>query len=320
MAARKLCPTCGERYPAEILYCPRDGAALAIRAEDAAAGVAAALSGGAGGGATRALTLDAETKARMDAGRESAGGARGGSGLSGAGLAIVLLGLLSAQRGHAAESAVAPIRAPDERTETYGTAEVGLGMLTLPGAEVCVERSGAGCSQGDQSLVVSGWPMFRRGSFAVGAGVSLALIPTTDAPRNDPPDLPRDHARSYLTVELTGRYYVPFSDDIDGWAGVTAGMVMVKDNFQTQRGLTEQALVGPRGSTILTEGGTLGIAAGVGWTLSPTWVVGGHLHGANWFLPERPETNPLGDEASLQGNVITVGLYLTLAYRSRLVF
>lgn len=207
----------------------------------------------------------------------------------------------------------------EEEMVTRGQAEFGVGLLTLPGAEVCVERK-VGCTQGDASITVSGWPMFRRGRFAVGAGVMLGLTSSSDAPRNDPPDVPRDHWRRYFSVEVTSRYYIPLTPTLDGWGGITTGLGVVSDTFQPQRGLTDQALVGPRGLVILTEGFTIGAGVGISHALSENWLVGGSLRASLWFLPTTPARDPLGDEASLKGVVTTLDLGVSLAYRSRLVF
>ena len=76
-----------------------------------------------------------------------------------------------------------------------GIAEAGVGWLTLPGAEVCIDRK-TGCSQGDTSLALDLWQLYRQSRrFAFGAGILLALIPTTDAPKQDPQGVQRDHSR-----------------------------------------------------------------------------------------------------------------------------
>lgn len=210
----------------------------------------------------------------------------------------------------------------DERDEskfTHGIAELGVGVFMLPGAALCVERS-AGCSRGDASLALSAWPMFRRGPFAIGAGIMLGVITAADAPRNDPPTVPRDHTRTYYSVEITGRYYVPFSRTLDGWVGVFSGLGVVNDTFQSQRGLSERALVGPRGVTLLTEGLTVGVGTGIAYAVAEKWRIGGSVRLSNWFLPTTPERDPLGDEASLRGRVTTIEVGINVGYRSRLVF
>jgi hypothetical protein len=233
---------------------------------------------------------------------------------------IFALVLASPSVGLAADpDSLRPLPDEDEATVTRGQAEFGAGLLTLPGAEVCVERR-AGCTKGDSSIIVSGWPMFRRGRFAAGAGVMLGLTSSSDAPRNDPPDLPRDHWRRYFSVEVTGRYYVPLTPTLDGWAGVTTGLGVVSDTFQAQKGLTDQVLVGPRGLVIMTEGATIGFGVGLSHSLSENWLLGGNLRVSEWFLPTTPARDPLGDEASLKGVTTALDLGVSIAYRSRLVF
>jgi tRNA A-37 threonylcarbamoyl transferase component Bud32 len=279
-------------------------------------GIGATLVGARPGGGTRALTFSAEMRARMDP------APRGRPGPAGLVAGLLATGALCvAQAGHAQEAFThdpAPER--DDTGQTYGMAEVGLGLLTLPTAQVCIERAEAGCSRGDRSLLLSGWPIFRRDQLALGAGVGFGLSPSADAPQSTEVSIPRDHHRSYFTLEVTARYYVPLNAGLDGWLGLTTGLVVVNDTFRPLEGRTEQALVGPRGVTLLTEGGTLGIAGGMTAMLSPSLLVGGHVRGSNWFLPQEPATNALGDEASLQGNVLALELSVTLAYRSRLVF
>jgi hypothetical protein len=280
-------------------------------------------------GATRPYTLSEETRARMAEAHPASGEA---AAPGGAGLARSLKRLLPAI---ALLSISAPARAGgidqvehlrlerDDAKESFGMAEFGVGLLTLPTAEVCVEREAAGCNKGDRSLSISAWPLFRRDQFAVGAGVSLGLTPTADAPRDEDPnlaELDRDHKRSYYTFEITARYYMPINETLDGWVGATTGLVVVNDTFQTQNGLTERALVGPRGVTILTEGGTVGAGGGLAWAFSKNWLFGGSLRFANWFLPSRPAKDPIGDEASLDGSVLTIDLGISVAYRSRFIF
>jgi hypothetical protein len=217
-----------------------------------------------------------------------------------------------------AEDDVAPLVRDDSRV-THGMAEMGVGLLTLPGAEVCIAQK-LGCSKGDTSLALSGWPLFRRGRFAAGAGVTMGLTSSTDPPNNDTPDIPRDHTRRYFSVEVTGRYYAPFTERFEGWVGITTGLGVVNDSFQSQKGISEQAIVGPRSLTLLTEGYTIGVAAGLAYAIAENWRFGGGMRVSSWFLPTTPVKDPLGDEASLKGRVTTVELGVTLGYRSRLVF
>ncbi|MCC6668073.1 MAG: hypothetical protein IT375_30290 [Polyangiaceae bacterium] len=203
--------------------------------------------------------------------------------------------------------------APDRLT---GMAELGLGWLVLPGAEVCVEPSIAGCSKGDSSLGLEVWQLFRATrSFAAGAGLLLGLTPTTDAPREDPPGVARDHARRYFTFEGTARYYALTLPTVEGWVGLSSGLVVVSDRFESTAGQSDKALVGPRGVTIRTEGYTVGVAVGAAYLFSPSWSLGGALRYGSWFLPEKPTRSPFGDEASLRGQVNLVSFGIDVAYR-----
>lgn len=203
--------------------------------------------------------------------------------------------------------------APDR---LMGMAEFGLGWLVLPDAEVCVEPTIAGCSKGDSSLGLEAWQIFRANRyFAAGAGLLLGLTPTTDAPREDPPGVSRDHARRYFTVEGTARYYAFTSPTFEAWAGLSGGLVVVSDRFESNQGKTDKALVGPRGVTIRTEGFTVGVAAGAAYLFSPSWSAGAALRYGSWFLPEEPSRSPFGDEASLRGQVNLVSFGINLAYR-----
>jgi hypothetical protein len=201
-----------------------------------------------------------------------------------------------------------------------GTAEFGFGWLTLPGAQVCVERDEAGCRRGDSSLALEAWQVFRvSAQFALGAGITLGLTPTTDAPRSDPEGIERDHTRRYFMAEVGARYYPYVGETLEAWLGVTTGLAVVSDTFATRPDPpNEAALVGPRGVTIRTEGLAIGAGGGVAYQLYPSWLIGGNLRYGSWFLPKEPETDPLGDEASLVGrnSVIIVGV--NVAFRIEL--
>ncbi|HEX4335109.1 MAG TPA: hypothetical protein VH062_04300 [Polyangiaceae bacterium] len=207
----------------------------------------------------------------------------------------------------------------DESSVTHGMAEFGIGYFTLPGARVCIE-SQAGCGKGDSSLALSAWPMFRRGNFAAGAGAMLGITSSTDAPNNDPPDVPRDHSRRYLSIEVTARYFIPIREHFEAFVGITTGLGVVNDIFQVQKGLSEYAMVGPRSAVLLTEGFTIGGAIGLHYELGEHWVAGAWGRYSNWFLPETPLRGPFGDEASLRGRITAIDMSLTMAYRSRLIF
>jgi hypothetical protein len=199
-----------------------------------------------------------------------------------------------------------------------GIAEAGFGWLTLPGAEVCATRT-TKCKQGDTSFDVDMWQIFRANlRLAFGAGVLFGLIPTTDAPRKEPDGIDRDHKRQYLTVEGTVRYYPYVGENIEWWLGVTGGLVIVSDRFATAASTYDGPVIGPQGVTIRTEGGTIGAATGIAFSLAPHWTCGGSLRYGNWFLPEKAATDPLIDEASLTGRNTMFAIGLNIAYRTSL--
>jgi hypothetical protein len=246
-----------------------------------------------------------------------------------------LLPLLAAHAAHAAEAvveaqasttagaAVGGSASPDpERLKEgfaavdrpMGIAEGHVGALTLPAAEVCAERS-AGCKKGDVSFAVEAWQLYRMNQrLAFGAGLVLGLIPTAH-PRQDPEAIEREHTRSYLTVEGTLRYYPYVGEDVEAWGGLVAGLVVVNDRFQVVTRSDDRALLGTRGVTLRTEGGSLGAGAGFAYRLSEHFAFVGTARYTEWFLPRKPETDPLGSEASLTGHNTVVSAGIGLAYR-----
>jgi hypothetical protein len=197
-----------------------------------------------------------------------------------------------------------------------GMAEFGFGWLTLPGASVCVERLQSGCEQGDTSVELDAWQLYRFNTrIAVGAGLTLGLLTTTTAPRTDPLYVDRDHSRGYFMVEGIGRYYPYVGESFEAWGGITSGLVVVSDRFEAKAGFGEKPLIGPRGVTIRTEGYAIGIAIGGALAFLPRWTLGATIRYGFWFLPEKPETDVFGDEASLTGRNTMLTIGLGIAYR-----
>ena len=198
-----------------------------------------------------------------------------------------------------------------------GIAEIGFGWLTLPGAEVCNERSsGQGCTKSDTSFELDAWQLYRSSKrFAFGAGLLLGLIPTTDAPRHDPNGIERDHSRSYLTLEGTIRHYPYVGESVELWWGVSGGLAVVNDRFVVSGKNSDLALVGQRGVTIRSEGATIGALAGASFYLANHWSLGTTFRYGNWFLPKTAAKDPLLDEASLTGRNTMFSLGISIGYR-----
>lgn len=195
----------------------------------------------------------------------------------------------------------------------YGLVEFGVGIMALPDARLCGGVN-AGCDEGDVSVEVDAWPLFRASpSFAVGAGMTLALIPMQEVPRQATA-IPREHARRYFTAEGIGRYYFVYGPKFELWSGISAGLVVVSDNFRSRARASDITLIGSDSANIATEGLSLGLASGVTFGVTRHLQVGATLRFANWFLPPDPEVLAFGERASLSNRVTMLNLALTVAY------
>lgn len=212
----------------------------------------------------------------------------------------------------AEEGDVVAVTGKSEFFRPYGAIEFGLGVLALPDAQVCA--GGVGCDRGDVSVEVDAWPLFRASRrFAVGAGMTLALTPTQDAPQRDE-TFPRVHTRRYFLVEGIGRYYFIHGRALEVWSGLTTGLVVVSDNFRSAEVPPNVSTIGAGTANIATEGLTLGLGAGATLGVNESLQLGATLRVANWFLPQAREQLPFGEEASLSGRVTMIHFALTAAY------
>jgi hypothetical protein len=202
-------------------------------------------------------------------------------------------------------------------TRPVGMAEGSLSVLTLPGAEVCVQRS-TGCKHGDVVFGLEGWEFYRWSQhWAFGAGVMLGLLPTA-YPKSPPEIVPRDHTRSYFSFEGMLRYYPYVGDRFEAWVGPFGGLVVVSDRFQEIDGNDDRALSGPQGVTLRTEGGSVGIAGGLAHQLGEHVSLISSLRISQWFLRFTPERDPLGASASLTGRNTAIMLGIGISYRASL--
>lgn len=195
----------------------------------------------------------------------------------------------------------------------YGLVEFGVGIMALPDARLC--GGAAGCDRGDISVEVDAWPLFRASpSFAVGAGMTLALFPLQEVPR-PASAFPREHARRYFTAEGIGRYYFLHGQALEVWSGISAGLIVVSDNFRT-RSDDSAVIIGSNSANIATEGLSLGLASGITFGVNRHLQVGATLRLANWYLPPTREEIAFGETASLSNRVTMLNLALTVAYHS----
>jgi hypothetical protein len=138
-------------------------------------------------------------------------------------LTLIVPSLARAERTAEERAAIAD----DDRPHTL--AQLGLGLLTIPGADVCLKDKP--CTKGDTSIAMEFWQMYRANRyFAVGAGASVAIKPTVDYPPNLG-GIERSHTRSYFTVEAQARYYALRLDVAEAWVGLSGGGVVVSDRY-----------------------------------------------------------------------------------------
>ncbi|HTQ05382.1 MAG TPA: hypothetical protein VMI54_16075 [Polyangiaceae bacterium] len=202
-------------------------------------------------------------------------------------------------------------------TRPVGMAEGNLSVLTLPGAEVCVQRN-TGCKHGDVVFGLEGWEFYRWSShWAFGAGVMLGLLPTA-YPRSPPESVPRDHTRSYFSFEGMLRYYPYIGERFEAWFGPFGGLVVVSDRFTEIVSNDDRALLGSQGVTLRTEGGSIGLAGGLARELGEHVSLLGSLRVSQWFLRFTPEKDPLGATGSLTGSNTAIMLGVGIAYRASL--
>jgi len=196
----------------------------------------------------------------------------------------------------------------------YTMAQLGLGLLTLPAADVCLK--GRPCTKGDTSIEIDSWQMYRANRrFAIGAGASIALNPTTDHPPTED-GIARSHTRSYFLVEGQARYYAIDSPFVEAWFGGTAGAVILSDRYAIEEDEKPRAaLIGPRASTLRTEGATLGVLIGAQWSFAPNWAAGISARYMRWFLPHEASTTVFLDRATLTDQQSVINFGLSCSYR-----
>ena len=196
----------------------------------------------------------------------------------------------------------------------YTLAQLGLGLLTLPAADVCLKSRP--CTKGDTSIGIDFWQMYRASrSFAIGAGASVAIKPTTDHPPSEA-GIDRSHTRSYFLVEGQGRYYAIATPAFEAWVGATAGIVIVSDRYAIDDpNMRTWALIGPLSYTVSSEGATVGALLGAEWSFAPNWAAGFSARYMRWFLPHQPATTVFLDRATLTDQQSAIHIGISCSYR-----
>jgi hypothetical protein len=198
--------------------------------------------------------------------------------------------------------------------EPHTLAQLGVGLLSLPSASVCL--TGITCTKGDTSIEANFWQMYRANRlFAVGAGATVALKPTTDKPAAAMGGT-RNHSRSYFLVEAQARYYAIHTLPFEAWIGATVGGIVLSDRYSIDAGPPVTiAIIGPRASTLRTEGLSVGALLGLQWSIAPNWAFGGTIRYLRWFLPHTPATTVFLDRATLTDQQSAVDIGISCTYR-----
>jgi hypothetical protein len=227
-------------------------------------------------------------------------------------LAVIGVSIACPGRARADEESSAEIPRGVDRPHTL--AQLGVGFMTLPGADVCLK--GQPCTKGDSSIELDFWQLYRINRyFAVGAGATVAIKPTTDNPQNEG-GIDRSHTRSYFLVEGQGRYYAIHGETFEAWLGASVGGVIVSDRYTIEgNDSSNAAIIGPRASTLRTEGGTVGALIGAQWSFAPNWALGLNARYMRWFLPDTPATTVFLDRATLTDSQGAILVGVSCSYR-----
>jgi hypothetical protein len=232
--------------------------------------------------------------------------------------ALIALGVSLAPASALADDASAASRratAAREMDRPYMMAELGVALLTLPAAEVCTTVDS--CEDGETSLGFGIQNIYRYHRVGFGAGIRWATTLRSDAAKGAV-ELERDHSRRYFFVEGQFRYYAIRGPSLEWWVGSTLGGVVVNDSWSVKADrepYADTAFVGPRASTIRTEGFAAGLGLGGEWAFASNWSLGAQLRYSLWILPFEREESPTGDSASLSGRVDMIDLGIVIAYR-----
>jgi hypothetical protein len=229
-------------------------------------------------------------------------------------IGLAALGVSIATAGRALADEEVSLDIPRGVDRPHTLAQLGVGFLTLPGADVCLKDQP--CTKGDSSIEADFWQLYRANRyFAIGAGATVAIKPTTDSPPTEA-GIDRSHTRSYFLVEGQGRYYAIHGETFEAWVGASVGGVIVSDRYTIEGGdVPTAAIIGPRSSTLRTEGGTVGALIGAQWSFAPNWALGLNARYMRWFLPSTPATTVFLDRATLTDSQGAIEIGVSCSYR-----
>lgn len=232
-----------------------------------------------------------------------------------AGIALALGSSAARADDNAASRRAAEAR---ERDRPHTLLELNTGFLMLPGAIVCPQTIDPDtCKRGEFSMAFGLQNVWRWKAFGFGGGIQWATTLRSDAAQGDP-SLEREHSRRYFLVEAQARYYFVSRKAWEFWAGINVGGVVVNDSWSEKadrQPYADTAFVGPRASTVGTEGLTMGASIGGEYSLTQNLSIGPSLRYSSWFLPSTRVQSPTLDVASLSGRLDMIDVGLRVAYR-----
>jgi hypothetical protein len=229
-------------------------------------------------------------------------------------IAASALLIAASARGDEISASERRATAAHEMNRPYSMLEGSVGVQGLP-TQVCLQK--LDCSQGEVSLAGGLHILHRYHALAFGAAIELATTLRTDEARGAA-DLERDHSRRYFSIEPLFRYYFLRFKDIEGWASVAAGLIVVNDSWTTladREPYSDIDRLGPSASTLGTPGFAAGVGVGGEYSFLHNFSVGPNIQYASWFLPSVRALSPTLDSASLAGQVNMFSLNLVIAYR-----
>jgi hypothetical protein len=201
-------------------------------------------------------------------------------------------------------------------------AEIEAGIIALPNAPISPGQRGGDTplvgkiGRGDATLQTGIHVLYRwNRDYVVGAGALFAPSPTSDTEYGGLGALRRTHSRSYFFLGGEGRYVPIHYGYFEAWVGLSAGAVIIADRFTTETNERVPSILGTPDVTIRTEGLGVGAQLGATYYLSENWILGAHVRGYHWILPESRSCSAIGDCATLSGSVQAFEMGLTIGYR-----
>lgn len=204
----------------------------------------------------------------------------------------------------------------------HTVAEIEAGIIALPNAPISPGQRGGDTplvgkiGRGDATLQTGIHVLYRwNRSYAIGAGVLFAPLPTSDTQYGGQSGLQRTHARTYFFIGMEGRYIPIHYKSFEAWIGLSSGAVIVGDRFTTDAGDKVPTILGQKDVTLRTEGFAIGAQLGGTYYFSENWLTGLNLRGYHWLLPESARCSAIGDCATLAGSVQVFEVGLKIGYR-----